>query len=93
MVPPRRLSFWRPFRDPLLYLDFMLNSATSLDPFGHFWFPFGLLLVPFGSLLVLFGSLLVLPGVISHIFDHFNESLCKIHFIEKLNMCLNQLDV
>ena len=62
MVSPRRLIFWRPLRDPLLHLDFMLNSATNLTPFGSFWLPFGLLLVPFGSLLVPFGSLLVQLG-------------------------------
>ena len=59
MVPPRRLIFWRSLRDPLLYLDFMLNSTTNLDPFGPFWCSFGLLLVPFRSLLVDLGSLLV----------------------------------
>ena len=53
------VTFSRHFRDPVFYVDFMLNLVTILVPFGALWLTLGSLLAPFGSLLVPLGSLLL----------------------------------
>ena len=67
--PPSSATFSRHFRDPLFYVDFMLNLAHFWLTFGSLWLPFaslwltfGSLWLPFGSLLAPFGSLLVPLG-------------------------------
>ena len=60
MVPPRRLIFWRPFRDPLLYLDFVEFNYQ----FGSFWSLLVFFWLTFGALSFTFGGLGLTVGIL-----------------------------